>query len=326
MDLLIQLLTTISDIVVFKWLGWAETELYAKALHYFIIAFSEIMILLLIVTLIMGIVQHYLSFEKIRDLVGKKSKYAISNIIASIFGAITPFCSCSSTPIFIGMMQAKIPLGIALSFLITSPLINELAIAMFWVIFGWKITLIYISTGIILGVLGGLLLEKLGMSKHIALWIQELNEETVRPNELRRPSLLNSFPKIFKQTIATVKKLLPYILVGISIGSFIHGYVPTEFFKEYIGQNNWYTVPISVIIAIPLYIDAAGILPIIESFVAKGVPIGTAIAFMMGSIGLSLPEALLLKKVMQKKLIIAYFLTIGIGMILAGYFYNYLFS
>lgn len=326
MEYLVQFLTAISDMVVYQWLGWSETALYAVALHYFIIAFSEIMFLLSLVTLIMGVIQHYLSFEKIRDFLERKAGLGVANLLSSIFGAITPFCSCSSTPIFIGMMQAKIPLGVALSFLITSPLINELAIALFWISFGWKVTVVYIATGLVLGIAGGIILDKLGMSKYVAKWIQDMDVEPEKVQGMKRASLRSAMPSIRKQTMSTIKKLFPFILVGISIGSFIHGYVPAEFFQEYIGQANWYTVPLSVLIAIPLYVDAAGVLPIIETFVDKGVPLGTAIAFMMGAIGLSLPEALLLKKVMQKKLIIAYFSTIGVGMVLAGYLYNFLFS
>lgn len=325
MEYLVQFLTAISDMVVFQWLGWSETALYAIALHYFIIAFTEIMFLLSIVTLIMGIIQHYLSFEKIRDFLEKKASLGVANFMSSVFGAITPFCSCSSTPIFIGMMQAKIPLGVALSFLITSPLVNELAIALFWVGFGWKVTLVYIATGLILGVVGGILLDKLGMSKYVAQWIQDMKVQEENIVGMERVSLKAVMPNILRQTKLTIKKLLPFILVGILIGSFIHGYVPAEFFQEYIGQGDWYTVPLAVLLAVPLYVDAAGVLPIIETFVEKGVPLGTAIAFMMGAIGLSLPEALLLKKVMQKKLIIAYFGTIGMGMIIAGYFFNFIF-
>jgi uncharacterized membrane protein YraQ (UPF0718 family) len=222
------------------------------------------------------------------------------------------------------MMQARIPLGIALSFLITSPLVNEIAIAIFWVSYGWKITVIYVLSGIVLGVLGGILLEKLGMAEQVADWIKELGESKAEISKDKR-RFRERLPEINSEAIKTLKKLIPYIFVGLAIGSFIHGYVPESFFETYISRSNPFAVPIAVILAIPLYIDAVGVLPIIESLVDKGVPLGTAIAFMMASIGLSLPEALLLKKVMKKKLIIAFFTTIGIGMIISGFVFNLIF-
>lgn len=325
MEFLVQLFTKMSDFIVFSLLGLSKGDLFTQALHYFIIAFSEILFLLFIVTLLMGVIQNYLSFEKIRDFLEKRKKLGIANFISSFFGAITPFCSCSSTPIFIGMMQAKIPLGVALSFLITSPLVNELAIALFWAAFGWKITVIYIITGLVLGIVGGIFLDKIGMSKYVADWIQKIEVSKTETVVEKKSSLKSESKNILKQTNATIKKLLPYVFFGIAIGSFIHGYVPKEFFETYISNDNWYSVPLAVILAIPLYIDAAGILPIIETLIGKGVAMGTAIAFMMGAIGLSLPEALLLRKVMKKKLLISYFFTIGVGMILSGYLFNYLF-
>lgn len=222
------------------------------------------------------------------------------------------------------MMQARIPLSIALSFLITSPLVNEIAIVLFWVSYGWKVTLIYILSGIILGILGGIILDKMGMSEHIAEWLKQMKPIT-NNTVADQKTLLQRFPEINKEALNTLKKLVPYIFVGIGIGAFIHGYVPQSFFETYISESNPFAVPIAVIMGIPLYIDAVGVLPVVETLVDKGVPLGTAIAFMMGSIGLSLPEALLLKKVMQKKLIIAFFSVIGIGMIISGHLFNLIF-
>jgi uncharacterized protein len=244
--------------------------------------------------------------------------------MASGFGAVTPFCSCSSVPIFIGMMQAKIPLGIALSFLITSPLVNEIAIAVFWVTYGWQLTLVYVATGMILGVIGGMLLEKLGLAESVSDWVKDLAYHKMNESRSEK-SFTEHLPAIHNEAFATVRKLVPYVFLGILIGSFIHGYVPEIFLEETIAADNPLAVPIAVVLAIPLYIDAVTILPVIDSLVAKGVPMGTAIAFMMGSIGLSLPSAVLLKKVMKVKLIVSFFVTIGIGMILSGYFFNVIF-
>ncbi|APD06022.1 UPF0718 protein [Flavobacteriaceae bacterium UJ101] len=324
MEKLVYFLSKIADYLVYDLFGLAENDLFSKALHYFIIGFSEIVILVIIITYIMGIITSYLPLDKIRHYLEKHKSLGIGNVFASILGAITPFCSCSSIPLFVGMMQARIPLGIALSFLITSPLVNEIAIVLFWATYGWKVTLIYILSGITLGVIGGIVLEKMGMAQHVADWVKNLNTQKVTPEKDQR-SFIQRIPEIHREAIQTLKKLIPYIFVGLAIGSFIHGFVPESFFETYISKSNPLAVPIAVILAIPLYIDAVGVLPIIESLISKGVPMGTAIAFMMASIGLSFPEALLLKKVMKKKLIVAFFSTIGIGMILSGYFFNLIF-
>ncbi|WP_272150148.1 permease [Tenacibaculum aiptasiae] len=324
MEKLTQFLSTIADYLVYDLFGITQNSVFGNALHYFLIGFTEIVILVILVTYLMGIITSYLPMDKIRVYLEKNKKSGLGNIMASLLGAITPFCSCSSIPLFVGMMQARIPLGIALSFLITSPLVNEIAIAIFWVTYGWKVTVIYVLTGIILGVVGGILLEKLGMAKYVANWVKELGESKAEATKDTR-TFMQRLPEINNEALTTLKKLVPYIFLGLAIGSFIHGYVPQSFFEAYISKTNPFAVPIAVLLAIPLYIDAVGVLPIIESLIEKGVPLGTAIAFMMASIGLSFPEALLLKKVMQKKLIIAFFSTIGIGMIISGFFFNLIF-
>ncbi len=324
MEKLTLFLSKIADYIVYDLFGLAQTDLLSNALHYFIIGFTEIVFLVILVTYLMGIVTNYLPMDKIRVYLEKHKKTGIGNVFASLLGAITPFCSCSSIPLFVGMMQARIPLGIALSFLITSPLVNEIAIAIFWVSYGWKITVIYTLSGIVLGIVGGILLERFGMAEYVADWIKDLGDNKAEVIKDER-SFMQRLPEINTEALITLKKLIPYIFIGLAIGSFIHGYVPESFFETYISKSNPLAVPIAVILAIPLYIDAVGVLPIIESLVHKGVPLGTAIAFMMASIGLSFPEALLLKKVMKKRLIIAFFTTIGLGMIISGFFFNLIF-
>ena len=318
METLENLLSKFADLIVYQLLNLEKAGLFTTALHYFISTFILISILVILVTYIMGVATNYMPMDKIRIYLERRKKSGLGNVLAATLGAITPFCSCSSIPLFVGMMQARIPLGVALSFLITSPLVNEIAIALFWVAYGWKVTVIYILTGILLGITGGLLLEKLKMEKYIAEWLKNL--EVNNKSEVKdRRSLLARWPEIHKESVETLKKLVPYIFVGIAVGSFIHGYVPQSFLEVKL------RVPIAVIMGIPLYIDAVGVLPVVETLVDKGVPLGTAIAFMMGSIGLSLPEALLLKKVMQKKLIITFFSVIGLGMIISGYVFNSIF-
>lgn len=317
-------LTSLADFLVFSVLGMPEGPWYTEAIHYFITGFTQITLLLVVVVYLMSTITSYLSFEKIGASLENHKRRKSGNILAAFFGAITPFCSCSSIPLFVGMMQSRIPLGIALSFLITSPLVNEIAIAVFWVSYGWKVTLIYVMSGILLGVVGGILLDKLGLARYVADWIQKLAYQKTVAEE-NKDKFVQRIPAIHKKASSTIINLMPYVLMGMIVGAFIHGYVPELFFEQYISGNSLFAVPIAVVLAIPLYIDAVGVLPIIESLVGKGVPLGTAIAFMMGAIGLSLPEALLLKKVMKKELIIGFFVTIGIGMILSGYLFNFIF-
>lgn len=311
----------LADYLVYDWMALSKEFWYAESLHFFIANFSKIFVLLIIAIYIMSLITDYLSYEKIGAFLENNKKLGTGNILAASLGAITPFCSCSSVPLFVGMMQGRVPLGISLSFLITSPLVNEVAIAVFWVTYGWKITLIYVASGIVLGVIGGILLDKLGFEKYVADWIKDLEYKETQVEENRK-TIKERISDVHEEASSTVYKLLPYVFAGMFVGAFIHGYIPENFFQTYMTDNSLIAVPLSVIMAIPLYLDAVSILPVIESLIGKGVPMGTAIAFMMGAIGLSLPEALLLKKVMKPRLLIGFFTTIGIGMIVSGYFFN----
>lgn len=324
MSFLTEWMNKLAEYLVFELFNLQEGLRITEALLYFIPTFILLSLLLVAVIYVMSIVNSYLSFDNMRNYLWQHKKSGFGNLLASMLGAITPFCSCSSVPIFIGMMQAKIPLGIALSFLITSPMVNEVAIVVFWATYGWQVTLIYIASGIVLGIAGGMMLEKLGLAESVADWVKDLSPpKTVKVTDGRLFS--ERFPAIHKEAYGTLFKLVPFVFLGILVGSFIHGLVPESFFEETISVNNSLAVPIAVLMAIPLYIDAVTVLPVIESLVEKGVPLGTAIAFMMGSIGLSLPSAILLKKVMKMKLIVSFFVTIGAGMILSGYLFNMVF-
>lgn len=317
-------LNRLAEFVIYNLLNLEEGVGYSETLLYFFPMVIQLTILFVVVIYIMSAINKYLSYEKIRIYLERHNKTGSGNILASMFGAVTPFCECSSVPLFVGMMQARIPLGIALSFLITSPLVNEMAIAFFWVTYGWQVTIIYVASGIVLGIAGGILLDKLGMSKYTAEWIQNLSHRQPAPAHTRK-SLKEKIAEIHKAAFGTIRKLFPYITIGIAVGAFIRGYVPDAFFEETIATDNFMAVPLAVLLGIPMYIDAVSILPVIETLADKGVPLGTAIAFMMGSIGLSLPQVILLKKVMEKELVISFYITIGIGMMLSGYLFNLVF-
>lgn len=294
------------------------------ALNFFVFDTLKIALLLFVITTVMGIVNSYFPVEKVRNFLSRNKLYGLEYLFASTFGVITPFCSCSSVPLFIGFVKGGIPLGITFTYLITAPLVNEVAIAIFLGAFGFKITAIYVVTGIVLGIIGGFTLGKLKLEKNLSPWVQNIiaNAQTEEELQEEKLTLSQRFLCILKEAFDIVKGVAPYIIIGIAIGGLMHGFIPTGFFEAYISKENPFAVPIAVILGIPMYSNAAGVIPVIQVLVAKGVPLGTAIAFMMGVVGLSLPEAMLLKKVMNWQLIAIYFGTIGFFMILSGYFFN----
>lgn len=303
----------------------AETHL-GTALNFFVYDTLKILILLFAIVFLMGIVNSYLPIEKLRNYLHRKKLYGLEYLFASIFGAITPFCSCSSVPLFIGFVQGGIPLGVTFAFLITSPLVNEVAIAMFIGMFGIKATLIYASSGILLGTIGGWFLGKFNLQPLLSDWAQKILENKMQQGKYVEDQLTfrQRLPEITRGAWDIVKGVVLYVIIGIAIGATMHGYVPENFFGQYLGGGQWWTIPLAVIVAVPMYANAAGIVPVIQVFVAKGVPLGTAIAFMMGTVGLSIPEATLLKKVMTIRLIAIYFGVVTLFIILSGFLFNIL--
>ncbi len=276
--------------------------------------------------MVMGVVNSYFPVDKIRNYLSRNKLFGLEYLFASTFGSITPFCSCSSVPLFIGFVKGGIPLGVTFAFLITSPLVNEVAIAMFIGMFGLKATLIYVSSGILLGMIGGFILGKLNLEKYLSPWVQGVlaNAEKEGDLEEEKQSFSKRLPSIFNEALSIIKGVFWYIIIGIGIGAMMHGFIPTGFFEQYISKDNPFAVPIAVILGIPMYSNAAGVLPIIQVFVQKGIPIGTAIAFMMAVVGLSIPEATMLKKVMTWKLIAIFFGVVTTCIIISGYVFNYI--
>jgi len=301
-----------------------ETHL-GKSLNFFVYDTIKILILLFAIVFLMGIVNTYFPVEKLKNYLNRKKLYGLEYFFASIFGAITPFCSCSSVPLFIGFVHGGIPLGVTFSFLITSPLVNEVAIAMFLSMFGLKVTLVYAISGILLGTFGGWLLGKFHLEPLLTDWVKNVLANAQKVNaeyEEEKRTFRQRLPEITRNAWDIVKGVLIYIIIGVGIGAAMHGYVPENFFAKYLGSGAWWTVPLAVIVAVPMYANAAGIVPVIQVFVAKGIPIGTAIAFMMATVGLSIPEATLLKKVMTLKLIGIFFGVVTLFIIISGYLFN----
>lgn len=314
-----------AELITYDLLGLsAETHLGA-AVNFFFYDTIKIVILLFLISVIMGIVNAYFPIDRLRNFLSTRKLYGFQYLFASLFGAITPFCSCSSIPLFIGFVKGGIPLGVTFAFLITSPLVNEVAIAVFLGTFGIKATLIYTLSGIMLGVIGGWVLECFKLEKYLSPWVRQLQSQSVVESqqwEAQHVTFRHRLPTIIKDAAGIVRGVIIYVIVGIAIGAAMHGYVPEGFFEQHLSANRWYSVPLAVVIAVPMYANAAGIVPVIQVLVAKGVPLGTAIAFMMAVVGLSLPEATMLKKVMTWPLIGIFFGVVALFIILSGYIFN----
>ncbi|MFD1015077.1 permease [Winogradskyella rapida] len=319
-------LQNFADWLIYSIFNIAPESHLGTALNFFVYDTLKILILLFVIVFFMGIVNAYFPVERLKNYLQNTKLFGLEYVFSSIFGALTPFCSCSSVPLFIGFVQGGIPLGVTFSFLITSPLVNEVAIAMFIGMFGLKATLIYALSGILLGTLGGWLLGKLHLEPLLSDWVKQILNQNTQQNlyETETRTFYQRLPEIGRGAWSIVKDVLIYVIIGIAIGAAMHGFVPKNFFSQYLGGGQWWTVPLAVLIAVPMYANAAAIVPIIDVFVAKGVPLGTAIAFMMATVGLSIPEATLLKKVMSLKLIAIFFGVITLAIIFSGFLFNLL--
>ena len=325
--LLYHFLQPLVNYFTYNLLGLNPDSHFGTSVNFFFYDTIKILILLFVISSLMGVINAYFPIERLRVYLTTRKLFGLQYVFASFFGAITPFCSCSSIPLFIGFVKGGIPLGVTFAFLITSPLVNEVAVAMFLGLFGWKTTLIYAGSGIVMGIVGGFILGKFNLDRYLSPWVKELqaNSEKEAENwEKEKTPFIDRLPAIIKEGWDIVSKVLIYVIIGIAIGAAMHGYVPENFFAKYLSADRWYAMPLAVFAGVPMYANAAGIIPVIQVFVAKGVPLGTAIAFMMAVVGLSLPEATLLKKVMTWKLIGIFFGTISTFIIILGYLFNWI--
>lgn len=316
-----------ADWLVYGIFGLDAATPLGTAVNFFFYDTIKIVILLFFISLIMGIINAYFPIERLRKFLSTHKLYGLDYFLAALFGGITPFCSCSSVPLFIGFVKGGIPLGVTFAFLIASPLVSEVAVAMFLGTFGLKATLIYIISGTLLGMLGGFILGKMNLERYLSGWVKTAQQQSDIQSEnweMEKTPFFKRLPAIAKDSFGIVKGVFIYILIGIGIGAAMHGFVPEGFFENILSADKWWGVPAAVILAVPMYANAAGIVPIVEVFVAKGIPLGTAIAFMMAVIGLSVPEATMLKKVMTWKLVGIFFGVVTIFIILSGYIFNWI--
>ncbi len=315
----------IADWVVFSIFELAPKSHLAEALNFFIYDTVKIVLLLVLIIFLMGIINSYFPIDKVRNYLSRNKFFGAEYLMASLFGVVTPFCSCSSVPLFIGFVKGGIPLGVTFAFLITSPLVNEVAIGLFIGLFGVKITVIYVVSGVVLGTISGYILQKLNLERFLTPWVLGVLEKAQAEQniyQVETQTLSQRFTIIWREVMSILKGIILYVIVGIGIGALMHGYIPEGFFEQYMSKDNLFAVPVATILAVPMYSNASGILPVVQVLVAKGIPIGTAIAFMMGVVALSLPEAMLLKKVMTVKLIGIFFGVVTLNIIISGYLFN----
>lgn len=292
-----------------------------ETVNFFIYDTIKIWFLLITIIFVVSYLRTHFNTEYVRAYLQGKSEFT-GNILAALFGIITPFCTCSAIPLFLGFIQARIPIGVTFSFLISSPMNNEIAIALLFGIFGWKVTAIYIGFGLLVAILGGYFIGKMNMQKYVLMDVKPME------GELEDVKIKLTFKQRVKEawdyTEDIFKKIWVYVLIGVGIGAFIHGYIPADFIADYAGADNPFAVPIAVLMGIPMYSNAAGVMPLVEVLTAKGMLLGTALAFMMAVTALSLPEAMILKRILHIKLIGLFFLIVGLGIIGIGYLFNFI--
>jgi len=310
-----------------KWVTYSLFSLspgkqFTSALEFFLYEAPKVLLLLTLVVFVVGVVRSFFTPERARGFLSGKREFA-GNGMAALLGTVTPFCSCSAVPLFIGFVTAGVPLGVTFSFLISAPMVNEVALVLLFGLFGWKIAAIYLGTGLAIAMASGWAIGRMGMEKYVEEWVfaaaesgdGAMPDEQGMPWETRLRLGLNAVRDI-------VGKVWPYLLAGIAVGAGIHGYVPENFMASVMGSGAWWSVPLAVLLGIPLYSNAAGIIPIVQALLGKGAALGTALAFMMSVIGLSLPEMVILRKVLKTRLIATFAVVVGVGILIVGCLFN----
>jgi len=314
-------LQNLADYLIDDIFGMASSKHLTETLRFFIFEVPKVMLLLVLIIFGIGILRTYFTPEKTRKILEGKSLFT-GNILASLLGTITPFCSCSAIPLFLGFVEAGVPLGITFSFLIAAPMINEVALVLLVGLFGWKVAIIYMVTGLTIAIISGWLIGKLGLEKYVAEWVYKVKVKHENQLDVK----LTFYERIqagYESVKEIVGKIWIYIILGIAVGAGAHGYVPEDFLGSLLGKENWYGVPLAILLGVPMYSNAAGIIPIVSVLIEKGVSLGTALAFMMSVIALSLPEIIILKKVLKWQLITVFVGIVAVGIVIVGFIFNY---
>ena len=316
-------LQPMTDWLVNTELGLTKGTHFTEALRFFVFEFPKVMLLLTLIIFFVGIIRTYFTPERTRKALEGKKTFT-GNVMAAMLGIVTPFCSCSAIPLFLGFIESGVPLGVTFSFLIAAPMINEVAIILLYGLFGWKVAAIYVGTGLVIAIIAGWIIGVLKLEKWLEPWVYQTH---IGENGLEEEKI--TFEKRISLRYDAVKEIVGkvwiYVALGILVGAGVHGYVPEEFMAALMGKSAWYSIPLSILIGIPLYSNAAGIVPIVAVLIEKGASLGTALAFMMSVIGLSLPEMVILRKVLKLPLIFTFIGIVGVGIMIVGYLFNYIF-
>jgi len=290
------------------------------ALQFFLYDTPKVLLLLTAVVFVMGMINSWFTPERTRALLAGRHE-GIANVMAASLGIVTPFCSCSAVPLFIGFVQAGVPLGVTLSFLIAAPMVNEVALVLLFGLFGWQIALLYLALGLTVAIVAGWIIGRLKMERHLEDWVRDMPRLRAQAGAMQL-TLVERIEAGFAAVRTIVGKVWPYILAGIAIGAAIHGWVPQDFMASFMGRDAWWSVPLAVAIGVPMYTNAAGIIPIVQALLAKGAALGTVLAFMMSVIALSLPEIVILRKVLKPRLIATFVAVVASGILLVGFVFN----
>ncbi|MEI8232531.1 MAG: permease [bacterium] len=316
----------LADYLTYHLLNILPHSYLGDALNFFIYDVIKIGLLLILINYLMAIVRYYFPMDKVRDLLTKRRWFGLDYLLAVLLGVITPFCSCSSIPLFIGFVGAGIPLGVTFAFLISSPLVNESSLYLFPALFGWKVTLVYNLLGITVAMLGGLLIQKLKLEKFIKLeLLKSKSRRQVEEEYGDSLTLKEQLAYFWADGFTITKTVFPYVVLGVAIGALIHGFVPATFVEKYLSSRSWWSVPLATLLGAPLYANSVSVIPVMEALVGKGIPIGTALAFMTSIVTISFPESMILKKVMRWQLLAIFFGITILGIVLMGYVLNLLF-
>jgi uncharacterized membrane protein YraQ (UPF0718 family) len=304
--------------VVFNLFNLEPGTHLGEAINFFVYDTLKVFFLLVVIIFFVAIIRSYFPPERTRRILSRKRQY-LGNGLAGLLGIVTPFCSCSAVPLFIGFVESGVPLGVTFSFLISSPMINEVALVLLLGLFGLKIALLYVGTGLLVSIIAGIAIGKLRMEKYVQDYIYQMKVGSVEiPQQKFREKIV--YARDYTKDL--LKRIWPYVLIGIGVGGFIHGYVPSDFLVKYAGPDNPFAVPVAVLIGVPLYSNAAGTIPIVQALMGKGMPIGTVLAFMMAVTALSFPEAVILKNVSKIRLLLIFFGIVAAAIIAVGYLFN----
>jgi uncharacterized protein len=315
------LINPLAEWISYTFLGLGRETHLGQSLAFLLYDVPKILLLLSGMIFVISIIRTFFSAERTRALLGGKRE-GIGNVLAALLGIVTPFCSCSAVPLFIGFVESGIPLGVTFSFLIAAPVINEIAIVMLFGMFGWKIAGLYIVTGLIIAIIGGFLIGRLKMERYVEDFVWKIQQQgSLEGEKLTWPVRIQRAWGSVKEIVG---KVWPYVLVGIAVGAGIHGYVPEAALVSIMGKQAWWSVPVAVLIGIPLYSNAAGVMPVVGALIEKGASLGTALAFMMAVVGLSLPEAVILRRVLKLPLLVTFFGIIALAIIITGYIFNWI--